>query len=77
MQQKDFVKGKMYLDSLSAYYNKLPGKDYFILNAQSIYFDIIDEPEKALEKEKEKLKLYSRQEEKIQLSRILFSISDR
>jgi len=77
MQQKDFVKGKIYLDSLSAYYNKLPGKDYFILNAQSIYFDIIDEPEKALEREKEKLIIYSRQEEKIQLSRIYFSISDR
>lgn len=77
MQQKDFVKGKMYLDSLSAYFNKLPDKDYFILNAQSIYYDIMDEPEKALEKEKEKLKIYSRQEEKIQLSRIYFSISDR
>jgi tetratricopeptide (TPR) repeat protein len=77
MQQKDFVKGKLYLDSLSAFYNKLPGKDYFILNAQSIYFDIVDEPEKALEKEKEKLRLYNGQEEKIQLSRIYFSLSDR
>jgi tetratricopeptide (TPR) repeat protein len=76
MQQKDFVKGKIYLDSLSAYYHKLPGKDYFILNAQSIYFDIIDEPEKALEKEKAKLLLYNSQEENIELSRVYYNISD-
>jgi len=76
MQQKDFRKGKMYLDSLSAYYNKLPGKDYFILNAQSIYYDIMDEPEKALEKEKAKLLLYDKQEEAIDLSRVNFNISN-
>ena len=76
MQQKDFVNGKIYLDSLSAYYNKLPGKDYFILNAQSIYYDIMDEPEKALEKEKAKLLLYNSQEELIDLSRVYYNISD-
>jgi len=77
MQQKDFVKGKLYLDSLSAFYNKLPGKDYFILNAQSIYFDIMDEPEKALEKEKQQLQIYSKQDETIDLSRLYYVISDR
>jgi tetratricopeptide (TPR) repeat protein len=77
MQQKDFVKGKLYLDSLSAFYNKLPGKDYFILNAQSIYFDIVDEPEKALEKEKQQLQIYSKQDENIDLSRLYYVISDR
>ena len=77
MQKKDFVKGKIYLDSLSAYFNKLPGKDYFILNAQSIYFDVMDEPEKALEKEKEKLLLYNIQEENVQLSRLYYNISHR
>jgi tetratricopeptide (TPR) repeat protein len=76
MQPKDFVKGKIYLDSLSAFYHKLPGKDYFILNAQSIYFDIVDEPEKALEKEKAKLLLYNTQEEIIELSRVYYNISD-
>jgi len=77
MQQKDFRKGKMYLDSLSAYFNILPGKDYFILNAQSVYYDVMDEPEKALEKEKAKLLLYDKQDEKIDLSRVFFNISDR
>ena len=77
MQEKKFTKGKMYLDSLSSFFNRLPGKDYFILNAQSIYYDIMDEPEKALEKEKEKLILFDKQEEHIDLSRVFFNISDR
>jgi tetratricopeptide (TPR) repeat protein len=77
MQQKDFVKGKIYLDSLSAFYHKLPGKDYFILNAQSIYFDIVDEPEKALDKEKQQLQIFGKQDEVIDLSRLYYVISDR
>lgn len=77
MQQKDFIKGKLYLDSLSWYFDKLPDKDYFILNAQSIYFDIIGEPEKALEREKAKLILYNDQEEILDISRVYFNISDR
>jgi hypothetical protein len=71
----DFKKGKLYLDSLSVYYNKLPEKDYFILNAQSLYYDLTDEPEKALEKEKKKLLTYNLQEESVQLSRLYYNIS--
>jgi hypothetical protein len=77
MQEKDFTKGKMYLDSLSSFFNRLPGKDYFILNAQSIYYDIMGEPEKALETEKAKLLLYDKQEENVQLSRLYYNISHR
>ncbi|MCE5204921.1 MAG: hypothetical protein LLF80_02280 [Porphyromonadaceae bacterium] len=75
MQKKNFAKGKIYLDSLSGYYNKLHGKNYFILNAQSVYFDIMDEPEKALESAK--LMLHDDQNEKTDLSRVYFNISDR
>ena len=75
MQKKDFVKGKIYLDSLSGYYNKLKDKNYFILNAQSIYYDIMDEPEKALESAK--LMLYDDQNENTDLSRVYFNVSDR
>jgi hypothetical protein len=75
MQQKDFEKGRLHLDSLSAYFHNLPGKDYFILNAQSIYFDIIGEPEKALERAK--LMLHDWQNENTDLSRVYFNISDR
>lgn len=77
MQQKDFEKGKLYLDSISIFYDSLPGKDYFILNAQSIYYDIIGEPEKALEREKVKAQLFEQQEEIIDISRVYFNISDR
>lgn len=75
MQQKDFEKGKLHLDSLSAYFHNLPGKDYFILNAQSIYYDITGEPEKALESAK--LMLHDEQNENTDLSRVYFNISDR
>ncbi len=77
MQQKNIEKSKSFLDSLSTFYNLLPGKDYFILNAQSIYYDIIGDPENALEREKTKLVLYNAQEENIELSRAYFSISNR
>lgn len=74
MQQKDFKKGKLYLDSLSNFFHRLPEKDYFILNAQSIYYDIIDEPEKALERAKLMLNVPN---ENTNLSRVYFNISDR
>ncbi|MBK5195443.1 MAG: hypothetical protein JJE08_05345 [Proteiniphilum sp.] len=77
MQQRNLNNGKSYLDSISFFYDRLPVKKYFILNAQSIYYDIIGEPEKALQREKAKLFLYKNQEENIELSRVYFNISDR
>lgn len=77
MVQEKLDKGRLYLDTLSGFYNRLPGKDYFILNAQSIYFDMIGEPEKALEREKTKLLLYRNQEENIEHSRVYYNISNR
>lgn len=77
MRQENFDRGELYLDTLSGFYNRLPGKDYFILNAQSIYYDIIGEPEKALEREKELLRITYEQEENIDLSRLYYNISDR
>jgi len=77
MSRKKFDTSKLYLDTISTFYNKLPGKDYFVLNAQSAYFDITSQPNMALEKEKLKLKLYDSQSEEIELSRVYFNISDR
>ncbi len=77
MQQEKFKEGRMYLDTLSLFYNFLPGKDYFILNAQSIYYDMTGEPGKALLKEKAKLELYTKQNERIESSRVYFNISNR
>ncbi len=77
MQQRQFTKGAAYLDSLSAFYGLLTGKDYFVLNAQSIYYDITGQPEMALEREKKQLELVKNQKEVIDLSRLYFVISDR
>lgn len=74
MQQKDFERGKLYLDSLSTFLHILPEKDYFILNAQSIYYDVIDEPEEALVRAKLMLNVNN---ENTDLSRVYFNISDR
>ena len=77
MQHKNLDKSKLYLDSLSSFYNYLPEKDYYILNTQSIYYEAIGEPEQALEIEKEQLKIFHRQKEVIDISRLYFNISDR
>lgn len=77
MGQMNFDKSKLYLDTISIYLNRLPGKDYFVLNAQSIYYDITGQPEKALDTEKRKLQIYETQNEEIEVSRVFFNISDR
>lgn len=77
MQQRNIEKGKNYLDSLSAFYSLLPDKDYFILNAQSFYYDVIGDPVTALEREKAKLSLVRSQDENIDISRVYYNISSR
>ena len=77
MVQKKFTESKLYLDTLSTFFNKLPGKDYFILNAQSIYYDVMGQPERALEQEKAKLRLYETQAENVELSRVYNNIANR
>lgn len=77
MVPKKIETGKLYLDTLSSFYNRLLGKNYFILNAQSIYYDVIGEPENALEREKELLQITYNQKESIDLSRLYYNISDR
>ncbi len=76
MGQMNFTSSQNYLDTLSLFYQLLPEKDYFILNAQSVYYEIIGEPEVALEKEKFKLNIFNIQNEKIELSRVYFNISN-
>lgn len=77
MIQKNIQSGKLYLDTLSSFYNILPDKAYYILNTQSFYFDATGQPEKALEREKEQLNLYYKQKENIDVSRLYFNISGR
>lgn len=75
LQQRNIAQSKLYLDSLVSFYNYLPEKDYYILNTQSIYYESIGQTEKALEREKEQLKLYHKLKEDIDISRLYFNIS--
>lgn len=77
MQQRNIEKGKSYLDSLSQFYNQLPFKNYFILNSQSFYYDVVDDPLTALDIEKAKLLLHSVQDENVEISRVYYNISNR
>lgn len=77
MIQEKLDKGLLYLDTLSSFYQRLPKKDYFIINAQSVYYDVTDKPEKALEKEKELLNLSDDQHNNIVISRLYYNISSR
>src|SRR5690554_6255878 len=66
MGQRDFTSSQNYLDTLSLFYQLLPEKDYFILNAQSVFYDLVGDSERALEREKEKLNIFNIQNEKIE-----------
>ena len=77
MLHENVDQGKQYLDSLSTFYNFLPEKDYYILNAQSFYFNAIGEPKLALEREKEQLNISYSLKENIDISRSYFNISRR
>ena len=77
MIQSKIDTGEQYLDTLSSFYEKLPAKRYFILNAQSVYYDARGDYKKALEKEKALLDLASSQKEKVDIAKLYFLISDR
>lgn len=77
MAQSNYDKGKSYLDTLASFFNILPDKTYFILNARSVYFDATGEYEKALQCEKKQLSLIDYQKENIDLSRLYYVVSDR
>lgn len=77
MIQSKIDMGEQYLDTLSSFYEKLPAKRYFILNAQSVYYDARGNYKKALEKEKALLHLASSQKEKVDIENLYFTISDR
>ncbi len=77
MAQSDFDAGKKYLDSLSLFFDKIPDKNYLILNAQSVYFEATKEFEKALECDKKLLTLTKSQKEDIDFSSLYFAVSDR
>jgi len=76
MMQSDYNAGKKYVDTLSLFFDKIPDKDYLILNAQSVYFEATKEFEKALECDKLRLRLAPIQKD-IDISSLYYTISDR
>ena len=77
MAQSDFDAGKKYVDTLSLFFDKIPDKNYLILNAQSVYYEATKEFEKALECDKKLLTLTKSQKEDIDFSSLYFAVSDR
>lgn len=73
----DVQKGKLYLDSLSHFYGKVACKDGFILNAQSAYYDVVGEKEKALECDKKQLSMANLFKEQIDVSKLYYNISNK
>lgn len=67
-------KSKMYLDSLSLYYDKESENKQFLLNAHSVYYESIGDIDMAIEREKEQLEVYDKHG-RIDHSSIYFSIS--
>lgn len=77
MEQEKFNEGKKYLDSLGMINSKSIDEQYFLLNAQSVYYDTQNMHEKSLEKEKEQIKLAPHIKEKPEVFRLYYSISDQ
>ena len=69
--------GKKYVDTLSLFYDKIPDKNYLILNAQSVYYGVTGEYQKALECDKLRLDLASNQKDNIDISSLYYTISNR
>ncbi len=76
MANNNISQSKVYLDSLSQYYNQESDNRQFLLNAQSVYYESIGDISMAIESEKEQLDI--REEyERIDKSSIYFSISKK
>ena len=77
MAQSNFVEGKKYVDTLSLFYDKIIEKNYFILNAKSVFYEVTGEYQKALECDKLRLDLATSQKDNIDISSLFYVVSDR
>lgn len=76
MLQSNYELSKNYLDTLSGFYGKLPEKDFFVLNAKSVFFESNEDYKSALKQEQAMLSLEPAQLEKINKARIYYNISN-
>lgn len=72
----DLPGSKSYLDTLQLYVDHNIEKEYFLLNAESIYADLTQNYEEAIEKEKKKLDIYPSVPVKGDEFRIYYALSD-
>jgi len=77
MTRDRYETGKLYLDTLLRFKNRVPDIDFTILNMQSVYYDIQGEHEKALWCEKDMAGLLPFQKETVENFRTYYSLSDR
>lgn len=72
----DLSGSKSYLDTLQLYVDNNIEKEYFLLNAESMYADLTQNYEEAIEKEKKKLDIYPFVRIKGDEFRIYYALSD-
>ncbi|SFL31011.1 Tetratricopeptide repeat-containing protein [Porphyromonadaceae bacterium KH3CP3RA] len=72
----DLSGSKFYLDTLQLYVDNNIEKEYFLLNAESMYADLTQNYEEAIEKEKKKLDIYPSVRIKGDEFRIYYALSD-
>lgn len=77
MKHEEFNEGKEYLDTLEMLSSKDVNDKYFLLNAQSVYYDTQNMYEKSLEKEKEMLLLAPFVKGSSDIFRLYYSISEQ
>ncbi len=77
LKLENLDRGKAYLDTLDAISPKSVDEDYFLLNAQSVYYATQKLYDKALEKEKELLGLVPLMKEKPDIFRMYYSIAEQ
>lgn len=77
MKLDSLDRGKAYLDTLEAISPRSADEEYFLLNAQSVYYTTQELYDKALDKEKEQVKLAPFIKEKTDIFRTYYSISEQ
>ena len=75
MYRSKMNSAKLYLDSISDYYNELPEKKFFILNAQSYFYEKTGDNYKALECDKRQLDLLEGENTNADKSKLYYAIS--
>uniref|UniRef100_UPI0025FB2C09 tetratricopeptide repeat protein n=1 Tax=Proteiniphilum sp. UBA5384 TaxID=1947279 RepID=UPI0025FB2C09 len=75
MSSEEYDRARLYLDTL-AIYSRTPDDNYYLLNAEAVYFDEQGEYGKVLQKEREQLSMMDQLKNKPAYYRVYYSFSD-